>query len=243
MPHGGVVQLDVVITQKSYRNADGKRHDIFDQLRLALPTGKLGAILGPSGCGKTTLLRIIAGLDRDFTGKVSLPGGTRKPRIGMVFQEPRLLPWQTVVQNIQLVAPEMAADRLAWLIHMLGLDGLENHLPRQLSLGLARRVAIARALAFEPELLLLDEPLASLDDQLRLRLRDEITSFIEKSGTTTLLVTHDFDDAIYLADRIFLLSGQPAQISGILDIASPRRAMDAVKAAQLRQRAGLVMAG
>ena len=137
----------------------------------------------------------------------------------------------------------MAADRLAWLIHMLGLDGLENHLPRQLSLGLARRVAIARALAFEPELLLLDEPLASLDDQLHLRLRDEISSFIEKSGTTTLLVTHDFDDAIYLADRIFLLSGQPAQISGILDIASPRRAMDAVQAAQLRQRAGLVMAG
>ena len=161
-PAGVRNRLDVSIKQKSFRAASGGSLQVLGELAFSLSAGEVAALVGPSGCGKTTLLRILAGLDRDFEGSVKLPAhGT----LGMVFQEPRLLPWRTVEQNVRLAA---AGDRcgLDALFQTLGLAAHRAHYPGELSLGLARQVALARAFAVEPDLLLLDEPFVSLDDAL-----------------------------------------------------------------------------
>ena len=177
--------------------------------------------MGPSGCGKTTLLRIIAGLDREFEGSVTLPAhGT----LGMVFQEPRLLPWRSVEQNVRLAAPGAADSSLDALFHTLGLAAHRNYYPGELSLGLARRVALARAFAVEPDLLLLDEPFVSLDDALAARLRDELAELANRRPVTTLLVTHNVEEAIGLADRLLLLSASPARVLAEVPVARPRAA-------------------
>src|SRR5215831_3819059 len=152
-------RLEVSIRHKSYHGASGGELNVINGLTLALAYGEVGALVGPSGCGKTTLLRIIAGLDPDFEGSVQLP---EPGKLGMVFQEPRLLPWRTVEQNVRLAAPEVTAAGLDTLFQTLGLKAHRNHYPGELSLGLARRVALARAFAVEPDLLLLDEPFVSL---------------------------------------------------------------------------------
>ena len=176
---------------------------------FSLRGGEVGALVGPSGCGKTTLLRIIAGLDRDYEGSIALPD---HGRLGMVFQEPRLLPWRTVEQNVRLAAPEASDAALAALFRTLGLEAHRNLFPGELSLGLARRVALARAFAVEPDLLLLDEPFVSLDDALAARLRDELAELVTRRPVTTLLVTHNVEEAIGLADRLFFLSASPARV-------------------------------
>jgi ABC-type nitrate/sulfonate/bicarbonate transport system ATPase subunit len=165
--------------------------------------------VGPSGCGKSTMLRIIAGLDRDYDGAVVRAADGR---IGMVFQEPRLLPWRTVEENVRLVAPDVSEAKLAALFETLELAPHRVHYPCALSLGLARRVALARAFAVEASLLILDEPFVSLDDALAARLRGELAKLIDSRPVTTLLVTHDVEEAIGLADRLFLLSTGPARI-------------------------------
>src|SRR6202008_2779972 len=136
-----------------------------------LKAGTVGALVCPSGCGKTTLLRIITGLDRDYSGVVSLPD---HGKLGMVFQEPRLLPWRTVEQNVRLGAPEASDAELDALFAALGLAKHRHHFPGELSLGQARRVALARAFAVGPDLLVLDEPFVSLDAELADRLRAEL---------------------------------------------------------------------
>ena len=153
----------------------GGRLDVLRGLKFALPAGAVAALVGPSGCGKTTLLRIIAGLDRDFPGAVNLP---EHGKLGMVFQEPRLLPWRTVEQNVRLAAPEATDADLDVLFAALGLAAHRAHYPGELSLGLARRVALARAFAVKPDLLVLDEPFVSLDDALAERLRDELADLV-----------------------------------------------------------------
>ena len=154
--------LEVSIAKKALRSAAGENRVVLRDVAFGLKAGEVGAVLGPSGCGKTTLLRIIAGLDRDFTGEVRLPS---PHKIGMVFQEPRLLPWRTVRQNLELAgaAPGPALDDI---VAALGLARHLDHFPGELSLGLARRAAIARAFAILPDLLLLDEPFVSLDAAL-----------------------------------------------------------------------------
>jgi ABC-type nitrate/sulfonate/bicarbonate transport system ATPase subunit len=162
-PAGARDRLDVNIKQKCFHAASGGKLQVLGELAFSLGSGQVAALVGPSGCGKTTLLRIVAGLDRDFDGGVALPAhGT----LGMVFQEPRLLPWRTVEQNVRLAAPHATAAGLDTLFQTLGLKAHRNHYPGELSLGLARRVALARAFAVEPDLLLLDEPVVSLDDAL-----------------------------------------------------------------------------
>jgi ABC-type nitrate/sulfonate/bicarbonate transport system ATPase subunit len=218
-PAGVPGQLDVAIKHKSFRAASGGQLQVLGDLSLRLGSGQVGALVGPSGCGKTTLLRIIAGLDGDYEGTVRLP---QSGRLGMVFQEPRLLPWRTVEQNVRLAAPEATDGTLDALFGTLGLTAHRDHFPGELSLGLGRRVALARAFAIKPDLLLLDEPFVSLDDALAARLRDELAELVNSRPVTTLLVTHNVDEAIGLADRLFLLSSSPAHVLAEMPIERPR---------------------
>ena len=215
------MRLDVDITGKTFKNAAGERHDVIAGVAFALDAGEVGVFVGPSGCGKSTMMRILAGLDHDFQGRVARPAGAR---VGMVFQEPRLLPWRSVEENVRLVAPLADEAKLSALFEILELGAHRNHFPGELSLGLARRVALARAFAIEPDFLILDEPLASLDDALAARLRDQIAMLVDGRSVMTLLVTHDVDDAVRLGDRLFLLSPRPARVVAELPIRTPRRA-------------------
>jgi ABC-type nitrate/sulfonate/bicarbonate transport system ATPase subunit len=230
---GGSTPLEVAIKSKAYSSAAGRTREALGELSFALERGKVGAIVGPSGCGKTTLLRIIAGLDARFEGFVALP----KPvRLAVVFQEPRLLPWRCVEDNVRLVVPNIGDAELGALFAALGLSEHRQHFPNELSLGLARRVALARALAVHPDLLLLDEPFASLDAATAAALVDQITDIVEARGMTTLLATHDIDAAIRLADVVHVLSDGPARLLARIEIADPRRRLPRDAAAGIAAR-------
>ena len=206
---------------------------MLGELAFSLGNGEVAALVGPSGCGKTTLLRIIAGLDSDFEGSVALPA---YGMLGMVFQEPRLLPWRTVEQNVRLAAPQATDAALGTLFQALGLTAHRDHYPGELSLGLARRVALARAFAVEPDLLLLDEPFVSLDDALAARLRDELADLVNRRPITTLLVTHNVEEAIGLSDRLLLLSNSPARVLAEVVIEQPRTAHTPEQIAAIRRQ-------
>jgi NitT/TauT family transport system ATP-binding protein len=232
MPHaGGPERLEVHIARKSYRTGSGGSRDVLGPLSIAAANGEIAALIGPSGCGKTTLLRIIAGLDKDFDGSVQLPA---QARLGVVFQEPRLLPWRTVDDNVRLAAPHAGEAELSALFATLGLAEHRRHYPGELSLGLARRVALARALAVEPDLLLLDEPFVSLDADMAARLRAELAELVARRPVTTLLVSHDVDEVIELADRVFLLSASPARVMAEVPIPIPRGRRTAADAMLIR---------
>jgi ABC-type nitrate/sulfonate/bicarbonate transport system ATPase subunit len=230
-PAGAFAPLDVRVARKAYLAASGERLEVLHDIAFTLRPGEVGAIVGPSGCGKTTMLRIIAGLDHDYHGAIVRPPDGK---LGMVFQEPRLLPWRTVEDNVRLVAPAIAATDLATLFDVLGLAGHRAHYPGELSLGLARRVALARAFAVKPELLLLDEPFVSLDQALAARLRQELVMLVDRYAVITLLVTHNLDEAIELADRLILLSARPARILAEMPLSAPRRFRTAAEAASIK---------
>ena len=212
---GDAAPLELRIDAKTFLSADGTPVEVVRNLRLRLEAGSFGALIGPSGCGKTTILRIAAGLDRDFAGELRTPGSGR---LGMVFQEPRLLPWRTVEQNIRLALP--AGEAAVDLTDMVGILGLGDHLaryPGELSLGLARRAVdcalpCRRRHLARPDFLLLDEPFVSLDEATASRLRSELVALTTRTKVTTLFVTHDLAEAIQLADRLFFLSERPTRI-------------------------------
>ena len=213
-------QLEVNIRNKCFRAASGARRHVLGEISFALLPGEVGAVVGPSGCGKTTLLRIIAGLDGDFDGRVRLPA---PGKLGVVFQEPRLLPWRSVEDNVRLLAPHAGEAELSELFATLELSEHRRHYPGELSLGLARRVALARAFAVKPDLLVLDEPFVSLDAKLAVRLRAELAELVSRRPVTTLLVTHSIEEAVGLADRIILLTPSPARVLADVPIVTPRR--------------------
>ena len=225
------MQLEVDIARKAFTNAAGERLDVLSNFGFALGAGEVGVFVGPSGCGKSTMLKIVAGLDHDYQGRVARPAGART---GMVFQEPRLLPWRSVDENVRLVAPQADEAKLSALFSVLELTAHRSHFPGELSLGLARRVALARALAIEPDFLILDEPLASLDNALAARLRDQIATLVNGRTVTTLLATHDLEDAVRLGDRLFLLSPRPARILADLTIRTPRNARGEAEIAAIK---------
>ena len=229
------MQLEVNIESKTFENAASERQDVLAGINFTLGASEVGVIIGPSGCGKSTMLRILAGLDRDFQGRVSRPAGAR---LGMVFQEPRLLPWRSVEENVRLAAPLIDEATLAALFTVLELNAHRSHFPGELSLGLARRVALARAFAVDPDFLILDEPLASLDHALAARLREQIASLVESRAVMTLLVTHNLDDAVRLGDRLFFLSARPAKIVHVETIRVRRIARSEVDIADIK--AGLL---
>ncbi len=202
--------LRLHIESKSFSTGRGAL-PVLGRIDIALGGREIVALVGPSGCGKTTLLRIIGGLDSDFHGTLDWRDAA-KPRIGTVFQEPRLLPWRTVRQNL-LLAQQTENPQLAdTLLHTLDLAPFSDAFPATLSLGMARRVAIARAFAIDPELVLLDEPFVSLDPAMARRSRELVLNTWRARPTAALLVTHDRAEATALADRILLLAERPTRV-------------------------------
>lgn len=194
--------------------------EVIAGLRFEVAEGEVVALVGPSGCGKTTTLRILAGLDGDFEGEVGW-SDRRRRAVGTVFQEPRLLPWRTVRQNLALVGAQDGAALLA----ALGVAEAADRYPGALSLGMARRVALARAFSVAPDLLLLDEPFVSLDPAAAALARELFIRTWQKRRCAAVLVTHDMDEAARLADRILVLSGPGCVVARTIEVPeSDRRA-------------------
>ncbi|BDG60821.1 ABC transporter ATP-binding protein [Caldinitratiruptor microaerophilus] len=191
--------------------------EVLRGVDLTVRAGEVVCLVGPSGCGKSTLLRIAAGLETVQGGTVAVAGTPVRgphPAVGVVFQEPRLMPWLTVAENIALgrrLVPALRAQ-VAELVVEMGLGDFLDALPKQLSGGMAQRVAIARGLFHHPELLLLDEPFSAVDALTRMRLQEMLLRVVRTRGTTMLLVTHDVDEAVYLADRVVVMSPRPGRI-------------------------------
>ncbi len=182
-------------------------------------------LMGPSGCGKTTLLRIVAGLDDQFTGEIDMPADAR---LGFMFQEPRLLPWRTVRQNIDIVAaPGFSEEYFQHLTKAVGVDDMLSRYPQELSLGLARRAALARAFSTEPDLLLLDEPFVSLDEKTADRLRRLLLDVWSARPTTAVMVTHNAREALLLADQLVLMAPRPTRVLAVETIDVPQAERDA----------------
>lgn len=204
------------IDRKVFVGADGVGRQVLRDIGFSIASGEVIALLGASGIGKSTTLRILLGLDPGFEGRVQDSGW----RIGVMFQEPRLLPWLTVADNLRLVMTDRVPRLdIAGLLDTVRLPGAGGLYPRQLSLGMARRAALARALAVSPELLVLDEPFASLDTQLAAALADVVGRWTRDTGAAVLVATHDLTQALQLASRVLVLSGAPATLAA--DVALP----------------------
>lgn len=224
--------LRIVEVSKHFPTPDessGTTHAL-DRVSLSIDAGELVSIVGPSGCGKSTLLRLIAGLDAPTSGELWVGNeaitGPHAER-GLVFQDPNLFPWLSVRGNIEagLVARGVLhekRDEVDAFMRLVGLETFAKAYPHHLSGGMAQRVALARALINHPKVLLLDEPLGALDAFTRMRMQDEVLRLWEARGTTMVLVTHDIDEAIYMSDRIVLMTPRPGRIERIIEIDLPR---------------------
>src|SRR6201984_3392970 len=219
------------------------RREALSNISLSVAAGELGSLIGPRGCGKSTPLRLIAGLDSADSGEVligseriSEPGAER----GLVFQDPNLFPWLTVRRNIEagLVARGVLKQQRGQVdkfMRLVGLEAFADAYPHHLSGGMAQRVALARAMINHPKVLLLDEPLGALDAFTRMKMQDEVLRLWQIRRTTVLLVTHDIDEAIYMSDRIVIMTPRPGRIERNLDIPVKRpRERDSAEFLRLR---------
>lgn len=204
---------------------------VLEKIDCSLEKGQFLSIIGPSGCGKTTLLRMIAGLDSVSKGRILLDGDLlcgSDQRVGLVFQEFALFPWRTALKNIEIglefkgVDPKLRTSEAMNYIQAFGLSEFENKYPKELSGGMKQRVAIARTLITNPQVVLMDEPFGSLDSQTRNTLQDFLLSVWLKRKDTVLFVTHNVDEALYMSDRIMVLSPRPSRISQMVNVDLPR---------------------
>ena len=210
---------------------NGQRLNVLRNLSLDIRGGEALAVVGPSGCGKTTLLRVLAGLETPDSGGVLIDGhpvqgvGTER---SIIFQEPRLLPWLTVLGNVAFGldvrgTPRSEAEAKArYYVRLVGLGDFEGAYPRQLSGGMAQRVGIARALTVQPEILLLDEPLGALDAMTKLTMQEELARIWREENVTLILVTHDLEEAIFLADRVLVLPKEKGTVPRLIEVGLPR---------------------
>jgi NitT/TauT family transport system ATP-binding protein len=232
------ITVDGLTKRFASPGADG-RFVVLENVSLDVKAGEFVSIVGPSGCGKSTLLNIIAGIETYDDGRVVAaprPGSTaHEPRIGYVFQSARLLNWLTVEDNLHFVLEAQNIERSRWrelvsrYLAMVGLAGQERNYPLNLSGGMQQRVAIARALAIEPDILLMDEPFSHLDAITARKMRFDLSGILERAKPTILFVTHDLSEAVFLSDRIYMISTKPARIFKrvTIDIARPRKPEDA----------------
>jgi len=232
-------RVEINIRKKAYPARHGLgEHVAIRDLHIELEAGEFVCLVGPSGCGKTTLLNIISGLDRQFDGSIGTGEGKAAPRMGYVFQNPRLLPWRTVRENIDLALPadEDGGD-IGHLLEVMDLAQWQGQYPQKLSGGMSRRVALARAFAIRPTLLLMDEPFVSLDPPTARRIRQLLVNVWRERPHTVLFVTHDLREAITLADRLVFLSGPPATVLHQVAVDIPRDHRDDEAAVEaFRQR-------
>lgn len=223
---------------------EGKPLPVLDDVSFSVEPGSFVALLGPSGCGKSTLLRLLAGLDQQTAGSLSVDGdeieGPDPSRI-LVFQDPTLYPWRTVWDNVALGLEargllKASRQRIEAMLRLVGLEGFERAYPHQLSGGMAQRVALARALVNDPQLLLLDEPLGKLDSLTRLTMQTELVALWQRAGLTALLVTHDVEEALFLSQRVLIFGPRPARIVAdiAVDLPYPRHRGDP-RLAELRR--------
>jgi len=227
---------------KTFNSEEGKIKALED-INLNVKPNEFLCIIGPSGCGKTTLLRLIAGLEHPSSGEIVLDGKEVKgpsPDRGMVFQDFSLFPWRTVLKNVEFGLENLGVkDRreiAERYIELVGLKGFENCYPYELSGGMKQRVAIARALAMDPSILLMDEPFGSVDAQTRNVLQEELLEIWKRTKKTVLFVTHSVDEAVYLGDRVAVMSARPGRIIECMDIniARPRK-RTSVEANEIRE--------
>jgi len=206
---------------KKFVANDGKPVEALHDINIDIETGEFVSIIGASGCGKSTLLRIIAGLETEYEGNITIAGEKIKSpsrEKGFIFQDHRLLPWLTVTENIAFSIPDDEPNKKELIeehIQLVGLKGFENAYPKQLSGGMAQRASIARALANKPKVLLLDEPFGALDAITKIQMQEEMLRIWEKEKITMIIVTHDIDEAIYLGNRVIVMSNRPGQIKRI----------------------------
>jgi len=217
----------------TFPNGNGGLHAL-DNIAFDMRPREFVCVLGPSGSGKTTLLRILAGLIKPTSGSFTFGHG-EQPSIGMVFQGSNLMPWRTVIENIKLPLEVKNADETSArakaheMIELVGLQGFEDSLPRDLSGGMAQRVAIARALIHDPDLLLLDEPFASLDAMTRERMWTELSRIWQAHQKTVIMVTHSINESLFLADRVLVLTQRPGKIKMDVDVDLPRPRKDDIR--------------
>ncbi|HXG50734.1 MAG TPA: ABC transporter ATP-binding protein [candidate division Zixibacteria bacterium] len=221
---------------------------VLEDVSLAVEEGELLAIVGPSGCGKSTLLRILSGLVRPTAGRVLIDSAEvtgPNPRHNMVFQEHALYPWRTVFQNVALGLEIQKRDRdairrkVASLLGMVGLENFASYYPHQLSGGMRQRVSLARAIAVDPDVLFLDEPFGALDAMTRLTLQDELLRLWLDATKTTILVTHDVEEALFLADRVVVMSALPGRVREVI-VVPEKRPRDRGSASLARLKRGIL---
>lgn len=222
----------------TYKTNDGKDVTALTSVSLDINKGEFISLLGPSGCGKTTLLRIIADLLQPTQGTITVGGETPrqerlKQRYGIVFQSAVLYDWRTVKKNVMLpleimhIPKDQRAERAEKMLELVGLTDFADHYPNQLSGGMQQRVGIARALALQPEILLMDEPFSALDEFTREKLHMDLLKIWRKTNKTIIFVTHNIQEAVFLSDRVCVLSPHPGRLSAVVDIDLPRpREMD-----------------
>lgn len=216
---GDIIEINNL--SKIFKNNKDEDIIALKNINLSIKRGEFVSIIGSSGCGKSTLLRIIAGLETEYDGNITM---NDKPILspsrdrGVIFQDHRLLPWLTVSENIEFSLKDDQLDKKDLIkehIELVGLKGFENEYPNKLSGGMAQRASIARALANKPELLLLDEPFGALDAMTKINMQEELLKIWEKEKITMIIVTHDIDEAVYLGNRVVVMTSRPGRVKRI----------------------------